>query len=204
MPPDPGEDPRRPLLDGRDRGAPRRAGADAPAEPPPGQRRAAVLVPLFVRDGGAARPPDAPHRDRRAPPRADLVSGGRRGGRTTRRLSNGAARDRGGARHRSRRRRACSARSRRSTTVTDFFVEPFVAAIPYPVRSAARRRPRSRRSSRCPWRPCSIPSSRDAPLPGRDGADALLPLREHVIWGATARMLKELLDALALKLRISA
>ena len=82
-------------------------------------------------------------------------------------------------------------------TVTDFFVEPFVGAIPYPhvLRPAA----------------AEIAEVIDVPvaalldpktlerrlLPGRDEPTLFYHHGPHVIWGATARMLKELLDALS-------
>jgi len=82
------------------------------------------------------------------------------------------------------------------TTVTDFFVEPFVGAIPYPhvLRPAE----------------AEIAEVIDAPvaalldpkileerlLPDRAEPTLFYHYGEHVIWGATARILKELLDAL--------
>jgi 8-oxo-dGTP pyrophosphatase MutT (NUDIX family) len=82
------------------------------------------------------------------------------------------------------------------TTVTDFFVEPFVGAIPYPhvLRPAE----------------AEIAEVIDAPvaalldpkilekrrLPGREDPTLFYHYGPHVIWGATARILKELLDAL--------
>ncbi len=81
-------------------------------------------------------------------------------------------------------------------TVSDFFVEPFVGAIPYPhvLRPAE----------------AEIAEVIDAPigalmdpkilerrvLPGREEPTLFFHYGKHVIWGATARMLKELLDAL--------
>ena len=81
-------------------------------------------------------------------------------------------------------------------TVSDFFVEPFVGAIPYPhvLRPAE----------------AEIAEVIDAPiaalmdpkilerrlLPGREEPTLFFHYGQHVIWGATARMLKELLDAL--------
>ena len=82
------------------------------------------------------------------------------------------------------------------TTVTDFFVEPFVGAIPYPhvLRPAE----------------AEIAEVIDAPiaalldpkilekrlLPDREEPTLFYHYGPHVIWGATARILKELLDAL--------
>lgn len=82
------------------------------------------------------------------------------------------------------------------TTITEFFVEPFVGAIPYPhVLKPAE---------------AEIAEVIDAPvaalldprvletktLAGREEPTLFYHYGEHVIWGATARMLKELLDAL--------
>lgn len=82
------------------------------------------------------------------------------------------------------------------TTITDFFVEPFVGAIPYPhVLKPAE---------------AEIAEVIDAPLaalldpkaletkvlPGREEPTLFYHYGEHVIWGATARMLRELLEAL--------
>jgi 8-oxo-dGTP pyrophosphatase MutT (NUDIX family) len=81
-------------------------------------------------------------------------------------------------------------------TVTDFYVEPFVGAIPYPY----------------PLKPAEaeIAELVDVPvpallapgvleertLPGRTEPTLFYHHGRHVIWGATARMLKELLDLL--------
>lgn len=82
------------------------------------------------------------------------------------------------------------------TTVTDFYVEPFVGAIPspYPFRVAE----------------SEIAELIEAPvaalldprilerkiLPGREEPTLFYHYGPHVIWGATARMLHELLEAL--------
>jgi 8-oxo-dGTP pyrophosphatase MutT (NUDIX family) len=81
-------------------------------------------------------------------------------------------------------------------TVTNFYVEPFAAAVPQPY----------------VWRPSleEIAEIIEAPLPalmdpaaleekempGREGTVLFYHYGDHVIWGATARMLAELLDAL--------
>ena len=81
-------------------------------------------------------------------------------------------------------------------TVTGFYVEPFVAAVPQPY----------------VWRPSveEIAEIIEAPLPalmdpaaleqktmpGREGTILFYHYGDHVIWGATARMLAELLEAL--------
>jgi 8-oxo-dGTP pyrophosphatase MutT (NUDIX family) len=81
-------------------------------------------------------------------------------------------------------------------TVTNFYVEPYVAAVPQPY----------------VWRPAEaeIAEVIEAPLaalmdpailehkpmPGREGKILFYHFGKHVIWGATARILSELLDAL--------
>ena len=81
-------------------------------------------------------------------------------------------------------------------TVTDFYVEPYVAAVPQPY----------------VWRPAEaeIAEVIEAPLatlmdpailerrliPGREGTILFYHFGAHVIWGATARILSELLAAL--------
>ena len=81
-------------------------------------------------------------------------------------------------------------------TVTDFYVEPFVAAVPQPY----------------VWRPAEaeIAEVIEAPIarlmdpairegrqiPGREGTILFYHYGQHVIWGATASILAELLDAL--------
>lgn len=82
------------------------------------------------------------------------------------------------------------------TTITDFYVEPFVGAIPYPhvlkpaeaeiaevidVPVAALLDPRALETR---------------VLPGREEPTLFYHYGEHVIWGATARMLQELLVSL--------
>jgi 8-oxo-dGTP pyrophosphatase MutT (NUDIX family) len=164
-------------------------------EPPAEQRRAAVLVPLFVRDGAL---------------RIILT-------RRTETLEHhrGQISFPGGAEDEAD--ESAFATAARETeeeigipagdirllgtlsplaTVSDFFVEPFVGAIPYPhvLRPAE----------------AEIAEVIDAPiaalldpkilerrlLPGRDEPTLFFHYGKHVIWGATARMLKELLDAL--------
>jgi 8-oxo-dGTP pyrophosphatase MutT (NUDIX family) len=81
-------------------------------------------------------------------------------------------------------------------TVTDFYVEPYVAAVPQPY----------------VWRPAEAeiaevieaplaklmdPAIREArQIPGREGTILFYHYGKHVIWGATAGILTELLDAL--------
>ena len=81
-------------------------------------------------------------------------------------------------------------------TVTNFYVEPYVAAVPQPY----------------VWRPAEaeIAEVIEAPLaalmdpavleektmPGREGTILFYHYGKHVIWGATARIVAELLEAL--------
>jgi 8-oxo-dGTP pyrophosphatase MutT (NUDIX family) len=165
------------------------------AEPPAGQRRAAVLVPLFVREGalrvlltrraetvehhrgqisfpGGVEEDDDPSPFATAARETEEELG----------IAPGDIRLLGALTP--------------LTTVTDFFVEPFVGAIPYPhvLRPAE----------------AEIAEVIDPPvaalldpkiletrlLPGRDEPTLFYHYGQHVIWGATARILRELLDAL--------
>ena len=81
-------------------------------------------------------------------------------------------------------------------TVTNFYVEPYVAAVPQPYI----------------WRPAEAEIAEvieaplatlmdpaileQKPMPGREGTILFYHFGKHVIWGATARILSELLDAL--------
>lgn len=82
------------------------------------------------------------------------------------------------------------------TTVTDFYVAPFVGAIPYPYAL----RPAEAEIAEVIEAP--IAALRDPKalerrvLPGRAEPTLFYHHAGQVIWGATARMLKELLDAL--------
>ena len=82
------------------------------------------------------------------------------------------------------------------TTVTDFYVEPFVGAIPYPYVF----RPAEAEIAEVVEVPVAALRDPDAfetrGLPGRDEPVLFYHHGPHVIWGATGRMLKELLDAL--------
>jgi 8-oxo-dGTP pyrophosphatase MutT (NUDIX family) len=82
------------------------------------------------------------------------------------------------------------------TTVTDFFVEPFVGAIPYPHVL----RPAEAEIAEVIEAPVAAlldPKALELRLlPGREEPTLFYHYGPHVIWGATARMLKELLDAL--------
>jgi 8-oxo-dGTP pyrophosphatase MutT (NUDIX family) len=166
-----------------------------PVEAPEGHRRAAVLLPLFVRDGGLrvllTRRTDTVehHRGQISFPggveEEDDDSPWTTAMRETEEelgIAPGDVRLLGALTP--------------LVTVTDFFVEPFVGAIPYPhvLRPAA----------------AEIAEVIDVPiaalldpkalelrvLPGREEPTLFYHFGSHVIWGATARMLKELLDAL--------
>jgi 8-oxo-dGTP pyrophosphatase MutT (NUDIX family) len=164
-------------------------------EPPEGQRRAAVLVPLFVRDGALrvllTRRTETVehHRGQISFPggveEQEDASPFETAARETEEELGLAAGDI----------RFLGALTPLAT-VTDFFVEPFVGAIPYPHVL----RPNE----------AEIAEVIDAPvaalldprilekrlLPGREEPTLFYHYDSHVIWGATARILKELLDAL--------
>ena len=81
-------------------------------------------------------------------------------------------------------------------TVTNFYVEPFVGAIPnpYPFRLAESE---IAELIEAPIAALINPKALETKmLPGRDEPVLFYHHGEHVIWGATARILKELLDAL--------
>ena len=81
-------------------------------------------------------------------------------------------------------------------TVTDFYVAPFVGAIPQPyVFSPAESE--IAEVIEAPVGALSDPAIRETKfLPGRDEPVLFYHYRDHVIWGATARILAELLEAL--------
>ena len=164
-------------------------------DPPAGQRRAAVLLPLYVRDGAlrivlTRRTETVEHHRGQI----SFPGGGQEEGdesafatavrETEEELGIPAADIR------------LLGALGPLTTVSDFFVEPFVGAIPYPhvLRPAE----------------AEIAEVIDAPvaalldpkilerrlLPGREEPTLFYHYGTHVIWGATARMLKELLGAL--------
>jgi hypothetical protein len=81
-------------------------------------------------------------------------------------------------------------------TVTNFYVEPFVAAIPQPYVF----QPQEAEIAEIIQAPIAAlmdPAVLEKkPLPGRPGLILFYHYGHHVIWGATATMLAELLDAL--------
>ena len=166
-----------------------------PVEPPEGRRRAAVILPLFVRDGALrillTRRTDTVehHRGQIAfPGGVEEEDDDSPWGTAMRETEEELGIPPDDVR--------LLGALTPLVTVTDFFVEPFVGAIPYPhvLRPAA----------------AEIAEVIDVPvaalldpkalerrvLPGRDEPTLFYHHGNHVIWGATARMLKELLDAL--------
>jgi len=81
-------------------------------------------------------------------------------------------------------------------TVTNFYVEPYVAAVPQPYVW----KPAEAEIAEVIEAPLSSlmdPAIREAqPIPGREGTILFYHYGKHVIWGATARILAELLEAL--------
>ena len=81
-------------------------------------------------------------------------------------------------------------------TVTNFYVEPYVAAIPQPYLF----RPQETEIAELievPLAALMDPAILEKkPFPGRDEPVLFYHHGDHVIWGATARMLEELLEAL--------
>ncbi len=167
----------------------------APLDPAAGQTHAAVLVPLFVR-GGALRvlltrrtETVEHHRGQVSFPGGAQEEGDESllatALRETQEELGIAARDV----------RFLGALSP-LTTVTDFYVEPFVGAIPHPYAL----RPAEAEIAEVIDPPISAlldPRSLEVrTLEGRAEPTLFYHYGAHVIWGATARMLKELLDAL--------
>ena len=81
-------------------------------------------------------------------------------------------------------------------TVTDFYVEPYVGALPQPYVF----KPAESEIAEVVEVPIGAlrdPAIKETKfLPGRDEAVLFYRYGNHVIWGATARMLAELLQAL--------
>jgi len=79
-------------------------------------------------------------------------------------------------------------------TVTDFYVAPFVAAIPQPYVFAPAESEIAE-VVEAPVTALSDPAVKETKfLPGRDEAVLFYRYGEHVIWGATARILADLFD----------
>jgi 8-oxo-dGTP pyrophosphatase MutT (NUDIX family) len=164
-------------------------------EPTEGQRHAAVLVPLYVRAGALwvllTRRTESVERHRG---QIAFPGGGQEDEDDT--LYRTALRETeeeiGVAPRDVRYLGALSA----LTTVTDYYIEPYVAAIPHPY-------PFRLQESEIaglvevPLAAVLDPRALETrALPGREEPVLFYHYREQVIWGATARMLKELLDAL--------
>ncbi|HEY1435061.1 MAG TPA: CoA pyrophosphatase [Thermoanaerobaculia bacterium] len=173
-------------LAARERGSP---------EPLEGQRRAAVLVPLFVREGALrvlfTRRTETVehHRGQISFPggveeEADETAFATAVRETEEELGIPAETVR------------LIAPLTALTTVTDFYVEPFVGAIPFPHEL----KPAEAEIAEVIEAPLAAfldPKALETKvLPERDEPTLFYHYGEHVIWGATARMLKELLDAL--------
>src|SRR5262249_29463610 len=166
----------------------------APA-PSPGLRRAAVLVPLFVKDGGlwvllTRRTESLEHH------RGQISFPGGSAEEDDDSPLDTALRETDeeiGV-------RAEDVKSLGTlsplATVTNFYVEPFVGAIPspYPFRVAENE---IAELIEVPIAALLDPKALETRmLPGRDEPVLFYHHGDHVIWGVTARILKELLDAL--------
>ncbi len=160
-----------------------------------GQRRAGVLVPLYVRDGALwvllTRRTESVERHRG---QIAFPGGGEEEEDET--LYRTALRETeeevGVAPEDVRYLGALSA----LTTVTDYYIEPYVGAIPHPYPF------RIQESEIAGLVEVPLPALLDPkaletrPFPGREEPVLFYHYGEQVIWGATARMLKELLDAM--------
>jgi 8-oxo-dGTP pyrophosphatase MutT (NUDIX family) len=161
-----------------------------------GYRRAGVLVPLFVRDGGlwivfTRRTESVEHHRGQI----SFPGGGEEPGDRT--LWHTALRE--SEEELGIRPEDALALGRLSplTTVTNFYVEPFAAAIPQPYRF----RPAEAEIAEVLEVPVAAlrdPSALESRrLPGRDEPVLFYHYGDKVIWGATARIVAELLEALA-------
>ena len=173
----------------------RRSIPAAPDPPPAAPRRAGVLVPLFVRDGAlwvvlTLRTETVEHHRGQIsfpgggeePEDHSLLATALRETDEEIGVASGDVRYLG--------------RLSPIVTVTDFYVEPYVGAIPQPYAF----RPAEAEIAEVIEAPVGalldprILETRD--FPGRPEPVLFYHHGEHVIWGATARILKELLDAL--------
>jgi 8-oxo-dGTP pyrophosphatase MutT (NUDIX family) len=164
-------------------------------EPPEGLRRAGVLVPLFVRDARLwiifTRRTDSVEHHRG---QISFPGGGEEPGDAT--LWETALRE--SEEELGIRPEDAVALGRLSplTTVTDFYVEPYVAAIPQPYVF----RPAEAEIAEVIEVPVAALQSpailEKRVLPGREEPVLFYHYGEQVIWGATARMVAELLEAL--------
>jgi 8-oxo-dGTP pyrophosphatase MutT (NUDIX family) len=161
----------------------------------PGYRRAGVLVPLFVRDAGlwllVTRRTDSVehHRGQISFPGGVVEPGDRTLWHTALRESE----EELGIRPEDVR---ALGRLSPIVTVTNFYVEPFVAAIPQPYVY----RPAEAEIAEVLEIPVAAlldPAAlEERPFPGRDEPVLFYRYGETVVWGATARIAWELLEAL--------
>ncbi|HYB54071.1 MAG TPA: CoA pyrophosphatase [Thermoanaerobaculia bacterium] len=168
---------------------------EAPAPPSDGFRRAGVLVPLFVRDGSLwivfTRRTESVehHRGQISFPGGAEEPGDKSLWETALRESE----EELGIRPQD---AWALGRLTPLTTVTNFYVEPFVGAIPQPYAF----RPAESEIAEVlevPVASLMDPSVLETrALPGRAEPVLFYHSGDQVIWGATARMLAELLDAL--------
>jgi len=166
-----------------------------PAAAAAGLRRAAVLVPLFVRDGGLwtvfTRRTDSMEHHRG---QISFPGGAEEPGDAT--LYHAALRE--ADEELGIRSDDAIALGRLSpiSTVTDFYVEPFVVALPWPYEW----RPQESEIAEVIEAPIAELMRPDAlerrKLEGRDEPVLFYRYEDHVIWGATGRILSELLAAL--------
>ncbi|MGE5278885.1 MAG: NUDIX hydrolase [Acidobacteriota bacterium] len=167
----------------------------AVVKPSDGMRRAAVLAPLFVRDAGlwivfTRRTESVEHHRGQI----SFPGGGEEPGDET--LWHTALRE--SDEELGIRPSDALALGRLSplTTVTNFYVEPFVAAIPHPYVF----RPAEAEIAEVLEVPVSAlldPGALEKrTLPGREGPVLFYHYGERVIWGATAQILAELLESL--------
>jgi len=168
----------------------------APPDPPPdAPRRAGVLVPLFVRDEAlwvvfTLRTETVEHH------RGQISFPGGREEEEDETLLDTAVRETEEEIGVSSSDVRYLGRLSPLVTVTDFYVEPYVGAIPQPYAF----RPAEAEIAQVIEAPVAAlldPSILERrSLPGRPEPVLFYHHGEHVIWGATARILKELLDAL--------
>ncbi len=159
-------------------------------------RRAAVLVPLFVRDGGlwtvfTVRTESVEHHrgqisfpgGAEEPEDATLFHTALRESQEELGIRSDDALPLG--------------RLSAIVTVTNFYVEPFVVAIPQPY-AFEPQESEIAEVVEVPLAALLEPGVREErPFEGREEPVLFYHYGEHVIWGATARILRELLDALA-------
>lgn len=166
--------------------------------PVAGNRRAAVLVPLFVRDGGlwtvfTVRTDSVEHH------RGQISFPGGAEEPEDRTLFHTALRESEeelGIRPED---ALPLGRLSAIVTVTNFYVEPFVVAIPQPY-AFEPQETEIAEVVEVPVAALLLPGVlEERPFAGREEPVLFYHYGDHVIWGATARILRELLDALAIE-----